>query len=187
MLMAEKTISIERVYTIPLRSEWVKEPRSKRSNRAIRTVREFVKRHTKAKDIKLSKGVNELIFSRGFQKPPGKIKVEVSGDRESMQVKLPGEIMLEKKEKKKGLAAGLKDRLVGKEESRDKKEAARKELKEKTDKELTQEKLDAVIEKTLEEETAKQDRAMPAKVKKAEDALEKELEKVEEAAEKGKQ
>ncbi len=125
--MAEKATSVERVYTIPLRTEWVREPRSKRSNRAIRTVREFVKRHTKAKDIKISKGVNELIFSRGFQKPPGKIKVEVSGDREGVQVKLPGEVMLEKKEKKKGLAAGLKDRLTGKEEDKgEKKEAARK-------------------------------------------------------------
>ena len=96
--MAEKTDAkaVEKVYTIPLRSGWVEEPRSKRSNRAIRDVKAFVARHTKAKNVKVSKGVNELIFSRGFQKPPPRIKVEVSGDSETVRVKLPGEVMEEK-------------------------------------------------------------------------------------------
>ncbi|MEE9322991.1 MAG: 50S ribosomal protein L31e [Candidatus Aenigmarchaeota archaeon] len=110
--MAENK-GIERIYTIPLRRDWLKEPRSTRSSRAIRKIKDFVRKHTKAKEIKVSKGVNEYIFSRGFKKPPGKIKVEVKGDFAKVNVKLPGEVIIEKKEKKKGIA-GLKQRLTGK-------------------------------------------------------------------------
>ncbi len=181
MLMAEKTI--ERVYTIPLRSGWVSQPRTKRSNRAVRDVRDFVRRHTKVDKITLSKGINELIFARGFQKPPGRIKVEVSGDIEGVSVKLPGEAIAEKKAKKGGGIEGLRDRLTGK---GSKKEDAKKALKERIDKELTKEKVDAIVEKAIKEEETKQDKAMPAKAKKAEDAVEKALEKVEASEEKQK-
>ena len=179
--MAEK--AIEKVYTIPLRSGWVNEPRSKRSNRAIRDIRKFIIKNTKVKGVKISKGINELVFSRGFQKPPGKIKVEVKGDLETVQVKLPGEAIEERKEKKAGGMAGLKERFTG--GGKDK-ETKKKELKEKIEKEFTKEKIDALVEKTIEAEEAKKDKAMPAKVKKAEDAVEKELEKVEAAEEKQK-
>ena len=121
MIMAEK--AIEKVYTIPLRG-WMKEPRSKRSKRAVREVQAFVAKHTKSKIVKISKGVNELIFSRGFQKPPRRIKVEVNGDKETVQVRLPGESLQEKTDKK-SFAKSIKDRLGGKA-----KDAKKKELKE---------------------------------------------------------
>ena len=130
--MAEKANEIERIYTIPLRREWLKEPRSKRTNRALRTVKDFVKKHTKTMEIKISKGVNELLFSRGFKKPPGKIKVEVKGNLLKVEVKLPGEVTIKKEEKKKGIA-GLKERLTGKEP--EKKEAEEKEEKTEEEKE----------------------------------------------------
>lgn len=180
--MAEK--AIEKVYTIPLRSGWVREPRSKRSNRAIRDVKVFVVKHTKSKDVKISKGINELIFSRGFQKPPPRIKVEVTGDLETVQAKLPGEVIEEKVEKKT-VIAGLRERLGGGKGASDK-EARKKELKERVEKELTKEKVDEIIDKAIKEEEKKEDKAMPAKAKKAEDAVEKELEKVETAEEKQK-
>ena len=47
--MAEKTI--EKFYVVPLRSEWVKEPRSRRSNRAIREVKAYVRKHAKVENI----------------------------------------------------------------------------------------------------------------------------------------
>ncbi len=174
--MAEKTI--EKAYTIPLRSGWVREPRSKRSNRAIRDIKAFVLKNTKSKQVKISKGVNELIFERGFQKPPGKIKVEISGDLESVQAKLPGEKTEEKAERKSAMS-GLRERF-----GRGGKESRKKELKEKLDKELTKEKLDDIIDKAIKETEAEQDKNMPAKAKKAEDSVEKELEKVEKAEEK---
>lgn len=90
--MAENTI--DKVYTVPLRSGWGREQRSKRSSRAMRDLRAFVLKHAKVKDlksIKISQGVNALIFARGFQKPPSRIKIEVSGTKDLAQVKLPGE------------------------------------------------------------------------------------------------
>ncbi|MCX6818093.1 MAG: 50S ribosomal protein L31e [Candidatus Aenigmarchaeota archaeon] len=164
--MAEK--AIEKVYTIPLRG-WMKEPRSKRSNRAIREVKIFVTRHTKSKTIKISKGVNELIFSRGFQKPPRRIKVEVKGDKETVQVRLPGENLQEKTEKK-SFAKGIKDRLGGGKA----KDVKKKELKERVEKELSKEKVDEIVDKAIKEEKAK-------KPEPSADKVEKELEEIEEA------
>ncbi|UCC92130.1 MAG: 60S ribosomal protein L31 [Candidatus Aenigmatarchaeota archaeon] len=131
--MAEKTKTsdIERIYTITLRRDYSKGPRSKRSNRALRNVKEFVRKHTKTREIKISKGVNEFLFSRGFKKPPGSIKVEVEGSLESVQVKLPGEIIIKKEEKKKGIA-GLRERLTGK-PGEEKKEEPKKEEKPKAE------------------------------------------------------
>jgi large subunit ribosomal protein L31e len=66
---------MERVYVIPLRD--VKNvKRTKRSPRAIRYVKEFIKKHMKADDIKLDSSVNEKIWERGIQKIPPKIKVK---------------------------------------------------------------------------------------------------------------
>ncbi len=184
MIMAEKAEkSIEKVYNIPLRKGWLSEPRQKRSNRAIRDIKAFVLKNTKTADAKLSAGVNEAVFERGFRKPPGKIKVEVTGDSESVQVKLPGEVIEERVKKKTGGVAGLRDRLTGKGEKKG--EASKKALKEKLDKELTKEKIDEIIEKAVEEEKSKETK-ITAKDKKAEDKVEKTLEKVEEAEEKQK-
>lgn len=121
---------IERIYTIPLRREWLKAPRSRRSNRALRTVREFVSRHSKAKEVRISRGVSELIFSQGFKKPPGRIKVEVRGDFTKVDVKLPGEVIAKKEEKKKGVA-GLKERLTGRGEGKTTKEEPKERAEEK--------------------------------------------------------
>jgi len=66
---------MERVYTIPLR-DVKKVPRTIRSPKAIRYIREFMKRHMKSDNIKLDADVNEKIWERGIQKIPPKIKVK---------------------------------------------------------------------------------------------------------------
>ncbi len=66
---------MERVYVIPLRD--VKNvPRTIRSPRAIRYIREFLKRHMKSDEIFLDSSVNEKVWERGIQKIPSKIKVK---------------------------------------------------------------------------------------------------------------
>lgn len=66
---------MERVYTIPLRK--VKNvPRTIRAPRAIRFIREFMKRHMKAEEVKIDRSVNEKVWERGIQKIPPKIKVK---------------------------------------------------------------------------------------------------------------
>lgn len=123
--------NIERIYNIPLRREWLKEPRSRRSNRALMTVKNFVKKHTKAEEIKISKGVSDFVFSRGFKKPPGTIKVEVQGDLTKVFVKIPGEVIIKKEEKKKTGIASLKEKLTGKPEEEKKEETPKEEDKTK--------------------------------------------------------
>jgi large subunit ribosomal protein L31e len=72
---------MERVYVIPLRK--VKNvPRTIRSPRAIRYIKEFIKRHMKTEDIKLDASVNEKIWERGIQKIPPKIKVKAVKDED---------------------------------------------------------------------------------------------------------
>jgi len=66
---------MERVYIIPLR-DVKKAPRTIRSAKAIRIVREFLQRHMKSDDIKIAASVNEKIWERGIQKTPSKIKVK---------------------------------------------------------------------------------------------------------------
>ena len=157
--------TIERLYTIPLRKEWLKEPRAQRTKRSVRTVRLFIKRHTKADEIKISKGVNELIFSHGFKKPPAKIKVEVHGDKSRVDVKLPGEVIIKKKEEKKSGIEGIKDRLAGK-TGEDKKEILKDAIQEKIKEETTNEKVKEALEKVQKqeaEESKKEDKSKEEK------------------------
>ncbi|MCP4647672.1 MAG: 50S ribosomal protein L31e [bacterium] len=76
---------LERIYVIPLRAAYNTSPRTKRSRKAVKIVRGFICRHMKAEeaDVAISEGVNSLIWKRGIQKPPRKIKVRAvkSGDR----------------------------------------------------------------------------------------------------------
>ncbi len=178
--MAEKTEKkggIERLYTINLRKEWLKAPLPKRSKRTVRTVRNFVTKHTKSKDIKLSKGVNELILKRGFKKPPGKITVEVKGDMEEVTVRLPGEVMVMKEEKKpsKGIA-GLKERLLAEKGQQGAAPVTKKDLKEtikkKVEEETTEEKVKEIAERVKKEkppEESKKKEEKPAEKPKEEE------------------
>jgi large subunit ribosomal protein L31e len=82
---------MERIYTIPLRRGWLKKPRAHRCPRAIRDIRAFIARHTKAESISLSKAVNEAIWAHGIKKPPSKIKVKVLVENGRAVVSLPDE------------------------------------------------------------------------------------------------
>jgi len=77
----EEEIVEERIYTIPLRRAWIS-PRKKRAPRAVRIVKSFVQRHMKPEAIVVSNEVNERLWSRGIEKPPRKIRVRASKDKE---------------------------------------------------------------------------------------------------------
>ena len=67
---------LERIYTVPF-GEAYNGSRTVRSRKAIKILREFMCRHMKSapEEVAISTGVNELIWARGMQKPPRKIKV----------------------------------------------------------------------------------------------------------------
>lgn len=84
-------LSESTIHTIPLRDAW-KGSRLRRARSAIRLLREYVKRHTKAKRVVISDAVSELIWSSGMQNPPRRLRVElVREDEETVTVRLEGE------------------------------------------------------------------------------------------------
>ncbi|MBS7647656.1 MAG: 50S ribosomal protein L31e [Candidatus Bathyarchaeia archaeon] len=88
----EKEIVEERFYTIPLGKACIVPP-NKRAPKAIRIIRDFIKRHMKLeakgeedeaepKRVIISNEVNERVWSRGIEKPPRKIRVRAAKDKD---------------------------------------------------------------------------------------------------------
>uniref|UniRef100_A0A7J3ZJ19 Large ribosomal subunit protein eL31 n=1 Tax=Fervidicoccus fontis TaxID=683846 RepID=A0A7J3ZJ19_9CREN len=62
------TVNLSRVY-------WGR--RSNRAARAVRYLKEWIKRRLRAEQVLIEEGLNKLIWSRGIEKPPRKVKVKV--------------------------------------------------------------------------------------------------------------
>lgn len=67
---------MKRTYIVPLRRGYRNTQRPQRAKKAVSVLRDFLKRHMKSADIKLSAGVNELLWQNGIKNPPGKITVD---------------------------------------------------------------------------------------------------------------
>jgi large subunit ribosomal protein L31e len=81
-------IVAEKTYTINLRDVWTA-PRNKRSPKAIKALKEYMKRHMKAEDVIISNEVNEQVWARGIQKPPRKLTVRAVKDKENKVLIFP--------------------------------------------------------------------------------------------------
>ncbi len=75
--MADKeNVLFSAVYIVNLsRVYWGR--RTNRADRAVKLLREFVRRHTKADKVIIHNDVNNYIWSRGREKPPRRITVYV--------------------------------------------------------------------------------------------------------------
>ncbi len=103
---------LERIYVVPLRGAYLT-PRVRRSRKAVKILQGFISQHMKVEieNIWISQGINSLIWKRGIQKPPRKIKVRVVKNGDTARVMLmdekiedvvkPKEKKAEKKEEKK--------------------------------------------------------------------------------------
>ena len=78
----------ERLYTFNFRKAWIT-PRGKRTPRAVRMLREFVKRHMKTEDVIISNEINERLWSRSLKKPPRRLRVRVVKDKEGNVIVFP--------------------------------------------------------------------------------------------------
>jgi len=161
-----KTDKIEREYIIPLRHRWSIVPRYKRTNKAIRAIKEFLVRHMKIRDrdldkIKIDSYLNETVWSRGIRSPPSKIRVKAIKEGDIIRVEaveLPTNIKFKKLRKEK-VESTAKD--IAKKRKAEK-TAAEEEVKEqiKTEEEKeekkneTGEKKEAVVEAGKEMEKA---------------------------------
>jgi len=91
----EEEIVEEKFYTISLGKAWIAVPK-KRAPRAMKMIKDFVKRHMKfeareeleeeeeeePKKLVISNEVNERVWRRGIQKPPRKVRVRAAKDKD---------------------------------------------------------------------------------------------------------
>jgi large subunit ribosomal protein L31e len=90
----EEEIVEEKFYTISLGKAWIAVPK-KRAPRAMKIIKDFVKRHMKfearggleeeeeePKWLVVSNEVNERVWRRGIQKPPRKVRVRAAKDKD---------------------------------------------------------------------------------------------------------
>ena len=84
--MAKKETAkiIERTYNIPLRKEFRKVPRWKKTNKAVTALREFLVKHMKSEDVKLGTALNEKLGQHGIKNPPHHVKVNVTKDEKGI-------------------------------------------------------------------------------------------------------
>ncbi|MFW9989589.1 MAG: 50S ribosomal protein L31e [Candidatus Odinarchaeota archaeon] len=75
----------ERIYVVPL-AKARKGPRNKRAKKAIRYLKEYMKRHFKPESLVITQEVNERIWSKGIQKPPRKLKVRATKNIDGLVV-----------------------------------------------------------------------------------------------------
>ncbi len=94
---------LERVYTIPL-TVTKQVPKTKRAPRAIKEIKEFVRKHmmektskktdddSEKKDVWVDYRLNELIWSRGIEHPPSQFRVKAIRFEDGLiEVSLPDE------------------------------------------------------------------------------------------------
>jgi len=138
----EPKIVLEREYIIPLRKEFLKVPRYKRANRAVKTIKKFLVKHMKVYDrdlkkIKIDKWLNEEIWFRGIKKPPTRIKIKAKKfDNDIVRVELAEipQIIKYKIEREKKPKEKIK-KTEKKPEEEKKEEKTEEEKKEETEKE----------------------------------------------------
>ncbi|MBN1677933.1 MAG: 60S ribosomal protein L31 [Candidatus Thermoplasmatota archaeon] len=91
---------LERVFTVPL-TVTKRVPRTKRAPRAIKEIKEYVRQHMtdkgakeeeKQKDVWVDYRLNELIWSKGIENPPNKVRVKAIRFEDGLiEVSLPEE------------------------------------------------------------------------------------------------
>lgn len=172
--MAKKTEpkieKIEREYIIPLREKCRPVPRYRKTEKAIKTIKEFIVRHMKIRDrdlkkVKIEGYLNEMVWMRGIRNPPHKIKVRAIKEGDIVRVEaveLPGKLKFKKAREEKVTKAskekGEKKKAEKKVEEVKEEKTEEQKAEEAEKKEEEKEKKAAVIEtgKELEKAAAKQ-------------------------------
>lgn len=119
----------EKMFTIPLRREFLKVAMYRRSKKAVSAVRKFIARHMKVEEVKIGKNLNLFLWAYGMKNPPPRVKVKSVREENYALVELQDYPFAVKKvkEEKKGLA----EKILGKKEGtkQDEKMEQLKEMK----------------------------------------------------------
>jgi len=73
---------LERDYNVPLRKEFLKVPKYKRSKKAVMALKQFITKHMKAESVVISEKLNEHIWKDGIKSPPHHVKVTATKDKD---------------------------------------------------------------------------------------------------------
>ncbi len=84
MAKKQEVKTIERTYNVPLRKEYRKVPRWRRTKKAVDALRLFLEKHMKSEDVKISKELNEHVWKHGIKNPPHHVKVSVTKDEKGV-------------------------------------------------------------------------------------------------------
>jgi large subunit ribosomal protein L31e len=111
--MAEKKAEAktEKVYNIKL-TEAYKKSINRRSPYAVRIVKDYVKMHTKAQEVKIGSKLNEAVWERGIKRPARSVRVKVVMDGDIAKTELMGFDYRDFKTKPKKEKQGMKERLM---------------------------------------------------------------------------
>ncbi|MEM0449492.1 MAG: 50S ribosomal protein L31e [Methanomassiliicoccales archaeon] len=81
----------EKIMNVPLKVTKAS-PRSKKAKKAVSEIRDYVAKHMKARpeDVWMDQQVNEVLWSRGIQKPPSRLRIKaVKFEDGLVEVSLP--------------------------------------------------------------------------------------------------
>ncbi|MBT4630605.1 hypothetical protein HOC06_00040 [Candidatus Woesearchaeota archaeon] len=130
---------MEREYIIPLRKEFSKVPRYKKSSKSIRAIKKFISKHMKTENVVIGKYLNNEIWKNGPKNPPSKVSVKAVKEEDKVKVELigaPEEIIKEEKPKKKSIKEKLQEKADEKPAKEEPKLEKVPEAKEKPKKEI---------------------------------------------------
>ena len=123
----ESTPVLERIYNVPLRKEYQKAPRWKRTEKAVVGLRQFLGKHMKSENVLLSTPLNNHLWKHGIKNPPHHVKVIAIKDKEGVvHAELFGEKKAEPKVAKKVVKEETKDATTEPVAEKPKKDATKK-------------------------------------------------------------
>ena len=86
----EVKVKLERTYNIPLRRKFRNTAKHKKTPKAVRTIKEFLKKHMKTDKIRLGMNLNEFLWKHGIKNPPHHVRVHVIKEGDVVNAELEG-------------------------------------------------------------------------------------------------
>ena len=158
---------LARTYTIPLRREFNKAANYRKTDKAVKAVREFLQKHMKTKEVRLGKQLNLELWKHGRKNPPSRVKVTVVKKDDIAKAELFGQKYEEAvkaeeiKEEAKGIGK-VKELLGGKEEEVPVEEEKKEKVEVKKETKAPEEKQE-VSQETKKSQTSEVKASVPTK------------------------
>jgi large subunit ribosomal protein L31e len=157
-----QTITLEREYTIPLRKEWTKVPKYKRTAKSIKAIKEFIAKHMKVVNrdldkVKIDSYLNNEVWYRGSATPPARVTVKAikSGDEVRVTFVTDPERVKFAKERHSRKHFKIDKKVVAPDVKKDDKKEEPAKTEEQKKAEIEKEKSAAIVNEELAKQQAK--------------------------------